>query len=191
MGAMVLSVVISGYHRRRARQSGTVIPRRAEGIPALLLRAGAGSLLLAALLAAVVAPPWMSWATVELPIALRWVGAGVACACLPVLWWVFTSIGRNISETVLTKTDHQLVTHGPYRWVRHPLYATALVEILALAMAAANWLLFALGLVAAMAFRLMVIPREEANLVQAFGADYEAYRRRTGALVPRLWVRGG
>jgi hypothetical protein len=44
---------------------------------------------------------------------------------VPAAWWVFSSIGRNVTETVLTKADHTLVTTGPYRWLRHPLYATA------------------------------------------------------------------
>jgi protein-S-isoprenylcysteine O-methyltransferase Ste14 len=43
---------------------------------------------------------------------------------LPAALWVFSALGRNVSETVLTKGDHELVTAGPYRWIRHPLYTT-------------------------------------------------------------------
>ena len=181
----LLTLVISGYHRRRAR-AGETIARKAEGTPALLLRAAGGLLLLASILLAAVAPPWMAWSVLPLPAGLRWAAAAVALACLPLLWWVFTSIGSNISETVLTKKTHQLVTHGPYRWVRHPLYAGALLEILSLALVAESWLLFLLGCAAAVVFRFVVIPKEERNLIQAFGRAYEGYRQRTGALFPRF-----
>ena len=128
----------------------------------------------------------MAWSVLPLPAGLRWAAAGVAIACLPLLWWVFTSIGGNISETVLTKKTHQLVTHGPYRWVRHPLYAGALLEFLSLALVGESWWLFVLVCVAAVLFRFVVIPKEEENLVAAFGREYEEYRRRTGALFPRV-----
>jgi protein-S-isoprenylcysteine O-methyltransferase Ste14 len=49
---------------------------------------------------------------------------------------MFLSIGANISETILTKRTHQLVTHGPYRWIRHPLYAFSLLELFSLALLA-------------------------------------------------------
>lgn len=77
--------------------------------------------------------------------------------------WVFTSIGSNISETVLTKANHQLVMHGPYRWVRHPLYAVALLALLALGLMAANALLLLIWASGAAVFRGIVIPREEAH----------------------------
>jgi protein-S-isoprenylcysteine O-methyltransferase Ste14 len=105
---------------------------------------------------------------------------------LPLLVWLFRSLGRNISETVLTKADHRLVTHGPYRWVRHPLYSVATVAFLALGLIAANAFIIALGLVIFGGLALFVVPREEAELAAKFGPDYEAYRGRTGGLFPRL-----
>jgi protein-S-isoprenylcysteine O-methyltransferase Ste14 len=100
--------------------------------------------------------------------------------------WVFRSIGSNISETVLTKQDHKLVTEGPYRRVRHPLYGVALLEILALSLIAGNWFMALLWLVGVLVFRYVIIPIEEANLIVAFDGEYEQYRARTGALAPRF-----
>ena len=106
-------------------------------------------------------------------------------AVLPLgVLWVFTSIGSNISETVLTKANHQLVMHGPYRWVRHPLYAVALLALLLLGLMAANALLLLIWAGGVAVFRGIVIPREEAHLIARFGAVYERYRARTGALLP-------
>ncbi len=75
---------------------------------------------------------------------------------------------------------------GPYSALRHPLYAsTALVALFALL--SPGWLLVAaaFGLVAAYS-ALVRAPAEEAALGKAFGDEYRAYVRRTGALFPRL-----
>ncbi|HEY4694003.1 MAG TPA: methyltransferase, partial [Bellilinea sp.] len=77
---------------------------------------------------------------------------------------------------------------GPYRWIRHPLYAFALLELLMLALLADSWFLLTFPIIGFVVFRLIIIPREEANLVYAFGERYEAYQRRSGALIPRLQI---
>ena len=100
--------------------------------------------------------------------------------------WVFRSIGRNISETVLTKQDHELVTTGPYRWVRHPLYSSALLLIFSIGLMLGDWLLILFSVVGTIIFRFLVIPAEEERLIAAFGVEYERYISRTGALLPRL-----
>ena len=96
------------------------------------------------------------------------------------------SIGSNISETVLTKERHQLVTAGPYRWVRHSLYSVGSTAFAALSLIAANAFMGLFVALAVAAVVAAVIPREEANLERVFGAEYRAYRRRTGRLVPRI-----
>ncbi len=181
------SIAISGYYRKHARRSGDVIPRRAEGPPAFLLRMAMALLVAGSFLTYVFAPTWLAWSAWIVPIWLRSAAAVVAVGCLPSIRWVLVSIGDNISETILTKRTHRLVTHGPYRWIRHPLYAFALLELVSLALLASNWFLLSFPIIASLVFRLLVIPREEANLIKVFGKEYEDYRHRTGALVPRVW----
>ena len=110
----VSALLISGSFRRKARQSGKTISRKAEGGTALFVRMRAALLFFGSIALYAVAPEAMSWASLEIPSWLRWLGAGIALSCRPLLWWVFNSIGNNISETVLTKKDHQLVMSGPY-----------------------------------------------------------------------------
>ncbi len=181
-----LTLSLSAYYRRLARKSGGVIPRRQEGTLALILRAAMALPLSLAILLYASLPGWMEWSAVSLPVWLRWLGAGLGVTCLPLMRWVFRSIGSNISETVLTKQNHKLVTEGPYRWVRHPLYGVALLEILALSLMAGNWFMALLGFIGALVFRHIVIPIEEAKLIAAFDGEYEQYRARTGALAPRF-----
>ena len=128
----------------------------------------------------------MAWAQLQLPSWLRWIGVCLGALTIPSAWWLFSNLGRNVSETVLTKADHELVTTGPYQWVRHPLYTTAGAMFIAIGLMAANWfiLLFA-GLIVVLV-RLLVVPREEQALIAKFGDDYRAYMKRTGGMLPRL-----
>jgi protein-S-isoprenylcysteine O-methyltransferase Ste14 len=105
---------------------------------------------------------------------------------VPLVVWVMKSIGPNISETVLTKREHILVTHGPYRWVRHPLYVTGLLLLISATLIASNWLIGTLTVVAAIAIRYIVIPTEEAALLEKFGDHYREYMMHAGRLLPNL-----
>lgn len=182
----VVSLSISAYYRRLARESGEVISRRGEGSLALILRGVLALPLLMSILLYAFIPRWMEWSALALPAWARWMGAGMGIICSSLLWWVFRSIGKNISETVLTKRNHELVTEGPYRWVRHPLYSVALLELFSLSLLASNWFMILIGLIGVLVFRLIVIPIEEEKLVERFGREYEEYRERTGAMVPRV-----
>jgi protein-S-isoprenylcysteine O-methyltransferase Ste14 len=94
-----------------------------------------------------------------------------------------------VSETVLTKPDHELVQRGPYRWVRHPLYTLGVVLILAQALMLASWVLLLMSALALAAFRALVVPIEERHLESSFGDAYRQYRAQTGAMLPRLTGR--
>lgn len=69
-----------------------------------------GSVLLYAL-----APELMTWASYSGPVWLRWLDVGQGILTPPFTIWVLRNIGINISETVLTNADHELVTHGRCR----------------------------------------------------------------------------
>ena len=180
---------ISGYFRRKARESGGAIPRAAEGRATVLLRLLFAAPLYLSILAYMVNPAWMAWASLALPVWLRGTAAVVGAGTIPLLIWVLKSLGRNVSETFLTKESHALVTHGPYRWVRHPLYSAASLAFFSLGVVAANAFIMGMAVVAITALALIVIPREEANLTRKFGDEYRAYRSRTGMLIPRLGSR--
>ena len=110
----------------------------------------------------------------------------VGLGALLLLYWVVSSIGNNISETFLTKEQHVLVTHGPYRWVRHSLYAAAMLAFWSLSILAANWFMLAMASAAFLGIAVLVIPREEAELIRKFGDAYRAYMLRTGRFTPRV-----
>ena len=178
------AIGISGWHRRRARIEGGTISRSQESPFLILLRIVATLPILATVLAFVVHPPWMAFSQLALPRWLRWTGVASGVLAVPLVFWVVKSLGRNISETVLTKRDHRLVTEGPYRWVRHPLYGVGLLLLLGLSLITASWLLAAVTLLAALLILTVIIPREESALIETFGARYTEYQRRTGRILP-------
>lgn len=177
---------ISAYFRRRARRSGEAISRLQEGKLALTGRLILGLTLLSFIIAYTFKPEWLAWSTLQLPLWFRWFGVATGLLCPLLAYWIFRNIGENISETVLTKERHRLVTTGPYRWVRHPLYTTGILLILSMGVIAASWIFLLLGAVSIVVFRYIVIPKEEAHLLEKFGERYKKYRKNTGRLLPRL-----
>lgn len=186
----VAALSISAYFRRRARRSSEVIPRVREGKLSLTLRILFAAPFYLSFLAYMINPEWMGWSSIALPSWLRWSGVAAGLGMLPVLYWVVRTLGKNISDTVLTKKDHTLVSEGPYRRVRHPLYSVGTVTFVSLGIIAANWFIIVMALLILIGIALIVIPREEANLKSKFGDEYSEYIKRTGMLAPRVDLSG-
>ncbi len=175
---------IGVYHRLKAR-TGEKLDRRQEGRFILVTLRLAGIVGWLGIIAYLINPASMAWASVPLSAWLRWTGVGFLAAAGVLFIWTFRSLGKNLTDTVVTRKDHTLVTTGPYRWVRHPIYTSAALMIPASSLVAANWFFFATGCVV---FQLLVIRtrKEEENLIARFGDDYRNYMQRTGRFVPRL-----
>ena len=184
LGVLVGAVGTSGYYRRLARLGSETIARRREGL-LLAARMVGAFFLFGPVIVYAAAPRAMRWASFSLPEPVRWFGVIAGLLTIPMVAWVLRSLGHNVSETVLTKRDHALVTTGPYRWIRHPLYTTAVVLFLSLGFVLASWFVLGMAAVSALFIRLVVIPAEERQLIAKFGDSYRAHMLRTGRLLPR------
>ena len=182
---LLAALSISGYHRHGAEQAGDEeISWREEGLPTAVALRSCGLALWLSVVAYLLNPRWMEWSRLSLPTWLRWTGAGLGAASLPLVYWVFRTIGENITPTVETRKDHELVTVGPYRWVRHPLYSVGTSFFVSLSLVAANWFMGLTSLLA-LAMLMVRLPKEEEKLIERFGDEYREYMKRTGRLLPR------
>lgn len=188
LAAIVLftGVGISTYYRRKAdRESGETISRSVDGTPMMMVIRIFGLVLWLSPLIYLLNPAWMAWSKIGLPDWGRWLGVGLGIVCIVLIYWLFSSIGRGISPTSATRKQHTLVTSGPYRWVRHPLYSVGSSLYIAFGLMADNWFIAAMGMLAFIAMAIRT-PREEANLIEKFGDEYREYMKRTGRYFPKL-----
>jgi len=177
-------VPIGIWHRLQAR-TGEKLDRRQEGLFILVTLRLGGLATMAGFIAYLIGPDCMAWAAVPLPDWLRWTGVGIGFIAGSLIIWTLRNLGKNLTDTVVTRKEHTLVTSGPYRWIRHPFYLSAALAVLGNSFAAANWFLLLTGCV--LVVLLMIRARkEEKNLIARFGDDYRHYMQRTGRFVPRL-----
>ena len=177
-------VLITLYYRIRSWGSGEKLDRRQEGLFILATLRPVGLILWLGVIAYMVNPAWMAWSSVPLPTWLRWTGVTLCAVAAGLLTWTLRSLGTNLTDTVVTRQAHTLVTHGPYRWVRHPFYDSMALLILANSLMAANWFFLLTGSVV---FFLGVVRTrtEEELLLVRFGDAYRTYVKQTGRFVPR------
>jgi protein-S-isoprenylcysteine O-methyltransferase Ste14 len=85
---------------------------------------------------------------------------------------------------VITHDDHELVTTGPYRWIRNPLYTAGALLLFGLGLVSASWVLGGVAVLTIVAMRWR-LTTEEAQLESRFGQKYRDYVARTGRFLPR------
>ncbi len=180
----VFNIGVRLAFHRRAGSVGDMRRLREEGRGMFFLRLAMVPWLLAPFIY-LIHPPLMAWASLPLPSVWRWIGVVWSVACSALLWWVHRSLDANFSPALRIRTGHTLVAHGPYRWVRHPMYSMGVMAWLAAGLAAANWFIGLGGLVF-LVHSWLRIPHEEAMMREAFGEEYRAYQGRTGRLLPKL-----
>jgi protein-S-isoprenylcysteine O-methyltransferase Ste14 len=169
--------------RLRFRRIWVAIPR--QGWHASRERALTGAAALTQLVPGIL---WMggglSSGSIGLPDAMRWVGVALGVGALALLYRVHATLGANFSPRLELREAHTLIDTGPYRRVRHPMYTSGFMLCLALGFVSANLWVGALPFVALAVLVALRLPDEEAMLAARFGAPFEAYRRRSGALTP-------
>jgi protein-S-isoprenylcysteine O-methyltransferase Ste14 len=173
------------YHRVKSQATGESLDRRQEGGFILATLRPLGAVFWLGLIAWMINPRWLDWSSVPAPLWLRWGGVPILLAGSALLVWTFRSLGKNLTDTVVTRKQHTLVSHGPYRWIRHPLYSSAALLVVALSLIAANWFFFVTG-VLLLGVLVARTRTEEANLVARFGDSYRQYMDRTGRFLPKL-----
>ncbi len=178
--------VIGGFHRWQAAKSGEKISHKEEGyLFAAMLRL-AGLVVWLSVMAYLISPRVVGFAALPLPTWLRWCGLGGGLLGAGLMFWTMSTLGKNLTDTVVVRKEATLVTHGPYRRVRHPFYVTAAVLMASVTVLTANWLI-GLSSAIVLAFLAVRTPHEEKMLVERFGDDYRRYMAKTGRFFPRFF----
>jgi protein-S-isoprenylcysteine O-methyltransferase Ste14 len=121
---------------------------------------------------------------------LFWVSLPLMLAGAWLFWHSHHTIGHYWNIRIQLKKSHQLVTNGPYAWIRHPLYTALFLGYAGTLLALQSWLLAAWFPVFVASYLIFAM-EEEKVMARAFGAAYRAYRSRTGMFLPawpRLWT---
>jgi protein-S-isoprenylcysteine O-methyltransferase Ste14 len=183
LAATIAMVVIRAPHGHRSR-SVKVLKSRKGTLEVLLL--------VIAWLSFFVPLVWVAapvFAFADYPLRSAPLLLGVACLAAGL--WLFqrshADLGRNWSITLEVRDKHQLVTHGVYRSLRHPMYSSLLLYSLGQALVVPNWIAgpsYGVAMALLIGFRL---GPEERMMRDEFGKDYEDYRGRTRRLVPGVF----
>jgi protein-S-isoprenylcysteine O-methyltransferase Ste14 len=119
-------------------------------------------------------PAYFQWASMPIPLWLRWTGVVTGAFCSLLMYWTLRSLGQNLTDTVVTRAEAKLVTHGPYRWVRNPFYLTAALLMASVTLLTANWPI-GVRSVAVLAQLAVRTPRAEEMLIERFDQEYRDY----------------
>ena len=119
------------------------------------------------------------------PESLGWVAAALTVCGIAFAIWARIYLGRNWSSRPAVKVDHELVTSGPYRYVRHPIYTGIMLAAFGAALISSP---FGVGLfVIVFLIFFFRIHKEEKLMLGLFPNEYAAYQTQTKRLIPLLW----
>jgi protein-S-isoprenylcysteine O-methyltransferase Ste14 len=150
---------------------------------------------------------WGSLSVIVLSVAVGFVLARVVAGALPglripmsdavalpLMWlgigfrlWAIHTLGRFFRGVVHVQADHEVIRRGPYRLLRHPSYAGALVAVAGFGLTFQNWAAFVLYVACGTVGVLYRIRVEERVLVAELGDAYRDYAATTARLVPHVW----
>ena len=183
LGSVVI-LPIGAWHRIKAQATGEKLDRRQEGLFILFTLRPTAAAGMVGLIVYMIDPSLMAWSSAPLPTWLRWLGVVLGIIAGLLLTATFRTLGKNLTDTVVTRAEHFLVTSGPYQWVRHPFYVAFLLAVTANSLVTANWFL---ALTGGIAFGLIVLRTrtEEEKLIERFGEEYLEYMERTGRFFPK------
>lgn len=105
--------------------------------------------------------------------------------------WVFRrthkALGRNWSITLEIRDRHELVSNGPYAFVRHPMYTSFLLMGIGQAFLLPNWVGGLAGLVGFAILFFLRVDEEERMMMETFGPQYRVYMEKTKRIIPYIY----
>ncbi len=138
-----------------------------------------------ALLGYLYEPEWVSWTSLPIPMSLRWLGVPLGALGVVIFAATLRVLGPQFSTSLVLRDNHEFVTAGPYKWVRHPMYLAYQLIWSGFLFLSANGFIGGAGIVAFALVMFFRTPQEEAMLREVFSQEYLSYCQRTGKFFPK------
>ena len=128
---------------------------------------------------------WLDFANYTLPAWASWLGVLFTAGAVFVFWRAHADLGLNWSPTLEIREKHELIARGIYGVIRHPMYASQWLLVIAQPLLLHNWIAGFLNLVVFIPFYLLRVKAEEQLMIEKFGDQYYAYMQKVGAVFPK------
>ena len=180
--ALMIEIIIR-VPLNRLRQQEKMSERRVTGQEQFLL----SLLTLGGFLAPVIyaATHWLDFANYRLPVWAGWLGVLLTAGALFIFWRAHADLGLNWSPSLEIREKHELITRGIYGVIRHPMYASQWLLVIAQPLLLQNWIAGFLNLLVFIPFYLLRVRAEEQMMTEIFGDKYRSYMQKVGAIVPK------
>jgi len=163
--AFAVYITIRGVYDRQTKGNEKAL-RRVDALErALLVLVGFGSILLPVLY---LFTSWLSFADYRLPAFMPWCGAATLVSALWLFWRSHADLGKSWSVSLEVRKGHELIRHGVYASIRHPMYAAILLFDIGQGLLLENWLAGWSALVAFAVMCILRIPPGRADDVRVF-----------------------
>ena len=131
--------------------------------------------------------PLFNFANYSLPVWANVLGIVAFAIALYLFWRSHHDLGKNWSPTLQVREDHTLITNGIYQTIRHPMYTSIWLWVIAQGLLLTNWIAGLSGIITFGALYILRVGNEETMMLDQFGEQYQAYRQKTKRLVPYLF----
>lgn len=128
--------------------------------------------------------PLLSFANYDLPYYVHSCGLLIMIVGLWLFWRSHVDLGVNFSPTLETRKGHEIVKHGVYARIRHPMYSAIWLFSIGQALLLNNWLAGWGGVLAFALLYFLRTPNEEQMMIDHFGSAYKDYMKESGRLFP-------
>jgi protein-S-isoprenylcysteine O-methyltransferase Ste14 len=182
VGYWIANFVIRAPHIKVHRRAPIRSNRNTRADTSLFLIVGVGGFLIPLLY---VFTPLLSFADYSIPLGIGVTGVVLLVAANWLFWRSHQDLGRNWSPTLEIREGHTLVIQGIYRHIRHPMYASLWLLVIAQAMILPNWVAGFTGLIPLGTLYFSRVNNEERMMIEEFGKAYEGYMRTTGRIFPK------
>lgn len=130
--------------------------------------------------------PWLNSFNMNLPDWARWSGVIFFGFGLVLFWRVHKTLGKNWSSLLEIRKEHKLITKGPYKHIRHPMYTQFWLGAICQWLILSNWAVGIIGVLTWSILYFIRLPEEEKMMVEQFGEEYKDYMKRTKKIIP--WI---